>query len=210
MVYTERGILKRSVSIMMTNFLKWKHDYRVWFVFLMEGFLVGQSMSGLIRYALSMKKTVTPFLLPFLFFDASIANGLLKVMVYFGVIVLFCNAPFCDTTLYSVIARSKKKAWWLGNCLYIMVASVVYLPDLCSNVDTSDHIQTILGKCGSKYLGGRCRCFKFVYGKPDIFKRCASDYISRFCPVDDLWDCMAVFYGNWLFDICGEPAVWKV
>ena len=26
-------------------------------------------------------------------FDASIANGLLKVMVYFGVIVLFCNAP---------------------------------------------------------------------------------------------------------------------
>ena len=48
MVYTERGILKRSVSIMMTNFLKWKHDYRVWFVFLMEGFLVGQSMSGLI------------------------------------------------------------------------------------------------------------------------------------------------------------------
>ena len=44
MVYTERGILKRSVSIMMTNFLKWKHDYRVWFVFLMEGFLVGQSM----------------------------------------------------------------------------------------------------------------------------------------------------------------------
>jgi len=76
MVYTERGILKRSVSIMMTNFLKWKHDYRVWFVFLMEGFLVGQSMSGLIRYALFMKKTVTPFLLPFLFFDASIANGL--------------------------------------------------------------------------------------------------------------------------------------
>ena len=63
MVYTERGILKRSVSIMMTNFLKWKHDYRVWFVFLMEGFLVGQSMSGLIRYALFMKKTVTPFFL---------------------------------------------------------------------------------------------------------------------------------------------------
>ena len=99
MVYTETGILKRSVSIMMTNFLKWKHDYRVWFVFLMEGFLVSQSMSGLVRYALSMKKTVTPFLLPFLFFDAPIANGLLKVMVYFGVIVLFCNAPFCDTTL---------------------------------------------------------------------------------------------------------------
>ena len=131
MVYTERGILKRSVSIMMTNFLKWKHDYRVWFVFLMEGFLVGQSMSGLIRYALFMKKTVTPFLLPFLFFDASIANGLLKVMVYFGVIVLFCNAPFCDTTLYSVIARSKKKAWWLGNCFYIMVASAVYLLYFC-------------------------------------------------------------------------------
>ena len=86
----------------------------------------------------------------------------------------------------------------------------LFLSDLRSDIDTSDHIQTILGKCGSKYLGGRCRCFKFVYGKPDIFKRCASDYISRFCPVDDLWDCMAVFYGNWLFDICGEPAVWKV
>ena len=52
-------------------------------------------------------------------------------MVYFGVIVLFCNAPFCDTTLYSVIARSKKKAWWLGNCLYIMVASAVYLLYFC-------------------------------------------------------------------------------
>ena len=78
MVYTERGILKRSVSIMMTNFLKWKHDYRVWFVFLMEGFLVGQSMSGLIRYALFMKKTVTPFLLPFLFFDASSCKWAVK------------------------------------------------------------------------------------------------------------------------------------
>ena len=30
MVYTERGILKRSVSIMMTNFLKWKHDGLFW------------------------------------------------------------------------------------------------------------------------------------------------------------------------------------
>ena len=75
MVYTERGILKRSVSIMMTNFLKWKHDYRVWFVFLMEGFLVGQSMSGLIRYALFMKKTVTPFLLPFLFLMPPLQMG---------------------------------------------------------------------------------------------------------------------------------------
>ena len=57
----------------------------------------------------------------------------------------------------------------------------LFLSDLRSDINTSDHIQTILGKCGSKYLGGRCRCFKFVYGKPDIFKRCASDYISRFC-----------------------------
>lgn len=214
MVYTERGILKRSVSIMMTNFLKWKHDYRVWFVFLMEGFLVGQSMSGLIRYALFMKKTVTPFLLPFLFFDASIANGLLKVMVYFGVIVLFCNAPFCDATLYSVIARSKKKAWWLGNCFYIMVASAVYLLYFCLICAVISipviTFKPFWGSVVQSILVEDVDVLNSYMGSLTFSKDVLQTYISRFCPVDDLWDCMAVFYGNWLFDICGEPAVWKV
>ena len=126
-MYTENGLLKRSFCIMSANFLKWKRDYRVWFVFALEGFWVIYSLSGLVRYTLSLKKTLTPYLLAFLFFDASIANGLLKVIVYFGLIVLVCNAPFCDSTLYYAMVRSKKKAWWLGNCLYIVVTSAVYL-----------------------------------------------------------------------------------
>ena len=46
MVYTERGILKRSVSIMMTNFLKWNMIIVLWFVFFDGGFF-GRSIHEL-------------------------------------------------------------------------------------------------------------------------------------------------------------------
>lgn len=122
-----KELFKRSFLIASTSLMKWKRDYRIWFVFLIEGFFTCHYLYGLVHYACVIKSTLTPYLLSFLFFDASIANGLLKVLIYFGVIILFCNAPFRDCTFYYVVLRSKKKSWWLGNCLYILIASAVYL-----------------------------------------------------------------------------------
>ncbi len=65
----------------------------------------------------------------------------------------------------------------------------LFLSDLRGDVDTSDHIQTILGKCSSKHIGGRCRCFKFVYGKSDVF----NEILSRNLPTTLGEECTHLF-----------------
>lgn len=122
-----RGHFKKAVLVTGSNFICWRKDYRIWFVFLIEGFLVCRYLSGITRYGLETNTTCTPFLLAVLFTDGTIANGLLKVLIYFGLIVLLCNAPFRDQRIHYLVIRSGKKAWWLGECLYILGASLVYI-----------------------------------------------------------------------------------
>lgn len=45
---------------------------------------------------------------------------------YFGLLLLFCDAPFVDNQQMDVILRTGKKNWFVGKILYIVAASCLY------------------------------------------------------------------------------------
>lgn len=119
--------IREGILIAKMHFLCWKKDSRVWLVFIVSAFLVVKTLGGITKFGLQYQMTSTPFLLPVLFADNSIANGLAKIMLYFAFIVLICNAPFKDERICYIIARSGRRAWWLGGILYSVATSFLFL-----------------------------------------------------------------------------------
>lgn len=52
--------------------------------------------------------------------------GIHALFYYFGLLLLFCDAPFVDSQQMDVILRTGKKNWFIGKILYIIVASCLY------------------------------------------------------------------------------------
>ena len=53
-------------------------------------------------------------------------DGIQALFYYFGVLLLFCDAPFADNQQMDVILRVGKKNWFRGKILYIFTASILY------------------------------------------------------------------------------------
>ncbi len=118
---------RKSLLTARSHFYGWKKDYRVWLVFLMEGFLVVSKLSGITAYAVRTGTECTVFVLPMMFTDSTFAEGLWKILIYFGFILLVCNAPFRDGRIHYMVIRSGKAAWWGGSILYIAASALIYL-----------------------------------------------------------------------------------
>jgi len=106
---------------------QWRTDYRVRMVFALEAVLVMRSMIGLCVYGIARGTHTTPWVLTLLFSDATVSKNFIKVLLYFGLIVLLCNAPFVNHLTPSVLLRGKRADWARGGIAYIFLASFCYL-----------------------------------------------------------------------------------
>lgn len=70
---------------------------------------------------------ITPCVLLLLFQDGTMGVNLAKVMVYLGIILILSEIPFIDETTPYLMTRSKRDAWWRGECLYIWTATFLYM-----------------------------------------------------------------------------------
>lgn len=104
-----------------------KKDGRVIMVFILTAILLVRYLFGICQFGLEYDMVTTPFLLPVLFADATVSNGLVKILLYLAVLCLFCEAPFWEPWGRNVLVRCSKVAWWLGICLFMWIVSVVYL-----------------------------------------------------------------------------------
>ena len=128
------GGFKSVWVITAENLMSWKKDYRIWSVAIVIVVLLVRYLIGIPMYALQVGKTSTPLLLPVILTDAMVSNGLLKVLIFFGGILLFCDAPFLRDNKWYLIYRAGRSGWWKGECFYIAVASFLYMAfiALCS------------------------------------------------------------------------------
>lgn len=103
-----------------------RKDSRIWLVGILLIILLIRYLWGIDRYGIAYGTKTTPWLLSVLYTDGEISNGLLKMLLYLGVIAVFCDAPFySEQTQYEVI-RSGKKAWYQGKLTYIWIVSFLY------------------------------------------------------------------------------------
>lgn len=73
-------------------------------------------------FLISVNEKATPFLFPFLF-----SNKYLAALMFAGVVLFFIDAPFYDKHQLFVVMRSGKEKWILGQALYIVSVSVLYM-----------------------------------------------------------------------------------
>lgn len=104
------GNLKKGWYVCESNFIQWRKNYRIWMIAAIETILIFRYLHGLSEYGQATGKTITPFVLPIVFAEAENSNGLLKVLIYLGCVMLFCNAPFLNNqkTIYDFKVQTKR------------------------------------------------------------------------------------------------------
>lgn len=117
---------KGSVAVTANQLRKMRRDSRIWLVGILLIVLLIRYLWVIDLYGLSYGTGTTPFLLSVLYTDGSVSNGLLKMLLYLGVIAVFCDAPFVsEHTSYEVI-RCGKRAWHRGKLTYIWIMGFLY------------------------------------------------------------------------------------
>lgn len=71
--------------------------------------------------AREMGLSVTPY-----FFAFQMSDAITRMLFYFGLILLLCDAPFTDSQQMFVLSRTGRRKWFLGQILYIFLASAVF------------------------------------------------------------------------------------
>ena len=117
---------KKGLVIAKNQLYKTGKDSRLWISLILAVCILIQYLAPLNLYGVKFHAGTTPFLLPVLYADGYISNGLLKVLLYLVIIAVFCDAPFLSgQTAYEAV-RSGVSAWHLGKILYLWLMSFLY------------------------------------------------------------------------------------
>ncbi|MBR1865287.1 MAG: hypothetical protein IJ801_02145 [Lachnospiraceae bacterium] len=103
------------------NFRKWESNYRVYVVLASVLVFTYIRTDPVRTYAQGLGLSVTPY-----FFSFQMADEITRLLFYFALILLLCDAPFTDGQQMFVLIRTGRRKWFLGQILYIFLASAVY------------------------------------------------------------------------------------
>lgn len=119
-------LFKNSILIGAYQLKRWKKDYRVYIIAIMLMILIFNNTRQIVDFSNMTGVRVSPWILPILLENYMVSMGLLKVLILFGMVLLFCDAPFNDNVKPHIIARTGRNAWCFGEILYIAAASFFY------------------------------------------------------------------------------------
>ena len=121
------GICKKIWMVATEGLNEWKRNYRIWTILTVIAVVLGRYTLPVSKFALENELTTPITIFPLLMGDAMNSNGLPKVILFFGGIALLSNAPFIDKQKRYLLIRSGRKNWYKGECLYFILASLIYL-----------------------------------------------------------------------------------
>jgi hypothetical protein len=114
-------LFKAATCVCFQNFRKWAVNYRVWIIVIFAIILTREFTKDIANFSAQIDIPVSPWMFPFLF-----TQRYVKLLFFFPLILLFCDAPFIDENEPYVIFRSGRKAWSFGQMGYIFLSSAVY------------------------------------------------------------------------------------
>ncbi|MDE7424944.1 MAG: hypothetical protein K2N51_14855 [Lachnospiraceae bacterium] len=112
---------ENSWNIAFSGIKKNFTSIRFYTVLLVAVIFAWTQIKGIREYAVSQGLGVSCWYYPFLF-----STSICVLFLYFGLVLLFCNAPFVDGQQMFVILRSGKKTWFRGQIFYIILSSIGY------------------------------------------------------------------------------------
>lgn len=120
-------LFRSAFSVASVNFHRWKHDLRIWVTLLFITMITARYINPLIQYGLDTGSHSTPYLLSMLFHGTTMSIGSAKIIFYIGLLTILCDAPFFHPISPYMILRSRRNAWWLGECIYIIITAFLYM-----------------------------------------------------------------------------------
>lgn len=114
--------LKSVFRVCLYQIRRWADNLRIYIVLLCIFIFLSTYLIPVRNFINAVNEPATPFILPLL-----LSNGFLSAILFLGVILLFCNAPFYDSNQIFILMRTDKIIWAYGQVLYIVFTSVFYM-----------------------------------------------------------------------------------
>ncbi len=120
------GNCRSALAIAAINFRHWLKDIRVRFIFIFLAYILFNRLRPLTQYGLDSGISCTPWLMSYLFYSPMISINSMKMLLYVGMLLILCDAPFFYPAMPYMVIRSRRNGWCLGECLYIVLAAFTY------------------------------------------------------------------------------------
>ena len=111
----------KSIRICAQNLRKWIGNSRIYIAFLIVFLFTLIYTKGLWLLCGVTGEKLSPYIFPFL-----TTYRYMKIIYLFPLLLVFCDAPFIDNNQQFVMIRVGRKAWGIGQMLYIIAASFLY------------------------------------------------------------------------------------
>jgi len=113
--------IKTANQISNLTLRKWFTNPKIYILFILMAIVVYQPMQQVTSALLQNNLKISPFIFPFI-----MVSSYFKLVIIFGLILLFCDAPFKTPDQLFVISRTNKTTWVLGQVLYIIKGTFIY------------------------------------------------------------------------------------
>lgn len=114
--------MAKAVDVCLDNLRRWAANPRIWVIGALLLLMQEHMMVGGIRaFSQAVDIPAAPWVYPFLTGDWYIA-----LMELLGAILLFCDAPFMNWGTPYLFIRCGRRAWFLGQVLYVLTAAALY------------------------------------------------------------------------------------
>ena len=113
---------KNSFHCVLHTFRAWKFNPQIISAFIVQIILLQIILSPISKFSSSVQEPVAPWIFPFLSSDYYVI-----LIIMFGALLLFCNAPFIGPQTRFMLVRCGKTPWICGQVLYVLLASLVYV-----------------------------------------------------------------------------------
>lgn len=110
-----------SLKICKESIRKWKNDPRIWSAMLLVCLFEWTKIQPIRQVCIEQDLSVSNWYFPFLF-----SENMNTLFFFFGILLLFCDAPFIDNQQMFVVLRSGKRNWFRGKVIYLFIASCIY------------------------------------------------------------------------------------
>lgn len=111
--------------ICMQGIRKWLSDYRIYLLFLLEFAVIFSKTREMVTPFLKNDLGINGFgVFPVLYNNQV---GIFRFIFMFGIILLYCDAPFFDKNQQFIFLRAGRTIWNLGQLFYIFVSAFLYL-----------------------------------------------------------------------------------
>lgn len=119
------GLFMRANKVSGYNMRMIKENIRIPFLLIIVVLYIMENLSAVATFSRSVRIAVTPFAFVFL-----INNYRVQFIIAACAVILFCNAPYEDKLYQYMITRAGRLSWGLGQVLYIIKMSAVYIGSL--------------------------------------------------------------------------------